>query len=228
MVLSIMVLFIVAALVIVTLLPNNSQASAKALVNGNFEGGFVEQPKCRWRSDLYGVDVGAGWNCFTNQGAARYGFYGDTWPPVVADGHYSQLIEINTWGLQSAENDRYAGIYQTVPTLTGAEYRLSLRGMIRTTKLDGDLWRYRVQIAYLPGANRDWRDVKSWIDVGWDTYYPRTEPGVFSDYQTTLRPTSEKTTLFIRVWKKWGLVDEEIDVNLDTITFVKLEEPPSK
>jgi hypothetical protein len=212
-----------------TLLPSNSQAATgEKLVNGNFEAGFLQQPTCRWRSDLYGIDVGKGWNCFTNQGAARYGFYGDTWSPVVADGNFSQLIEINTWGLLSADNDRYAGIYQTVPTVAEAEYRLSLRGMIRTTKLDGDPWRYRVQVAYLPGVDRDWRDVKNWIDVGWDKYYLRTEPGAFSDYQTTLRPTSEQTTLFIRVWKKWGLVNEEIDVNLDMISFVKLQKPPSK
>lgn len=216
-------LVISANLVLISLLPVKSHAATgEVLINGSFEGGFVDQSHCRWRSDLYATDVGAGWTCFTNQGAVRYGFYADAWSPVVADGNYSQLIEINTWGLESGSNDRYAGIYQTVPTIPGAEYRLSMRGMIRTTILDGDPWRYRVQVGYLPGVNTDWRDVENWSDVGWDSYYPRTEPGKFSEYQGTIRPTSEQITLFIRVWKKWGLTNEEINVNLDAISFVKL------
>ena len=108
----------------------------------------------------------------------------------------------------------------------GAVYRFSLRGMIRTTNLDGDPWRYRVQVGYLHGPMSDWRKVQNWTDVGWDTYYPRTEPGAFSDYQTTLRAQHEQITLFIRVWKKWGLTDEEVDVNLDAITLVKVGGPP--
>jgi hypothetical protein len=221
----VMLVLIVPALVIMTMLPNSSQAATpEGLVNGGFESGFVNQPHCRWRSDLYGTDVGAGWNCFTNQGAARYGFYADKWPAVVADGNYSQLIEINTWGLQSGDNDRYAGIYQIVATTPGAEYRFSMRGMIRSTNLEGDPWRYRVQVGYVSGVNEDWRDVENWTDVGWDKVYPRTEPGVFSNYQTTIRPSSDQMTLFVRVWKKWGLTNEEIDVNLDTISLAPLED----
>jgi hypothetical protein len=64
--------------------------------------------------------------------------------------------------------------------------------------------------------------------VGWDTYYPRTEPGAFSEFQTVIRPTSDTITLFIRVWKKWGLTNEELNVNLDAITLVKLGGPPPK
>jgi hypothetical protein len=222
-------LLISAALLMLTLLPSHGQAATgESLVNGNFEAGFVSQPHCRWRSDLYGIEVGAGWNCFTNQGAARYGFYADQWPATVADGQTSQLIEINTWGLQSGDNDRYAGIYQSVPTVAGTEYQLSLRGMIRSTKLDGDPWRYRVQVGYLTGADQDWRHVKNWSDVGWNTYYPRTQPGIFSEYKTTFTATSDQTTFFIRVWKKWGLTNEEINVNLDSLSLVKLENPPAK
>src|SRR5690606_35150963 len=191
--------------------PQPSHAnSPHPLINGSFEGGFVDQPVCRWRSDLYETTVGAGWRCFTNFGAARYGFYADSWSPVVADGQHSQLIEINTWGLESGDNDRYAGIYQTVPTIPGAAYQFSLRGMIRTTNLDGDEWRYRVEVGYLDGkkAGTDWRKVNNWTDVDWNTYYPRTEPGTFSDYQTLVRPQTNQVTLFIRVWKKWGLTNE--------------------
>jgi hypothetical protein len=214
---------VMMALMFIVGLPSKSHAAPEqVLLNGSFEGGFVSQEHCRWRSDLYAVDVGAGWTCFHNHGAARYGFYADAWSPVVADGNYSQLIEVNTWGLPSANNDRYAGIYQTVSTVPGATYRFSMRGMIRTTNLEGDPWRYRVQVGYLEGPGRDWRDVENWTDVGWDTYYSRTEPGAFSEYQTTFQPTSKQVTIFIRVWKKWGLTEEEIDVNLDSIRLVKV------
>jgi hypothetical protein len=219
-----LLLLVIAAGVVIAALPHTSHASTPpTLINGSFEGGFVNQPVCRWRSDLYETNVGAGWRCFTNFGAARYGFYADAWPPVVADGQTSQLIEINTWGLESGDNDRYAGIYQTVPTSPGADYQFSMRGMIRTTKLDGDAWRYSVQVGYLEGGDTDWRNVKNWTDVGWNTYYPRTEPGVFNEYQTVLTPESDQITLFIRVWKKWGLTNEEIDVNLDAISLMRDE-----
>jgi hypothetical protein len=217
-------LLFVIALMAMTVIPVYSHvAPGGGLVNGSFEDGFVAQEGCRWRSELYNVDVGAGWHCFHNQGAARYGFYADQWAPVVADGSTSQLIEINTWGLQHGDNDRYAGIYQTVKTVPGNAYRLALRGMIRTTGLEGDEWRYRVQVGFLYGASGEWRDVTDWQDVGWDTYYPRTAPGQFSDFQTTFTAPSEQTTIFIRVWKKWGITNEEIDVNLDAISLVKAE-----
>jgi hypothetical protein len=222
-------LAIATALLAATMVPHSSQAAIEQVIlNGSFEGGFVNQPHCRWRSDLYDTKVGAGWSCFTNFGAARYGFYADTWSPVVADGSYSQLIEINTWGLEHGDNDRYAGIYQTVPTVAGSDYRLTLAGMIRTTNLDGDPWRYRVQVGYVQGVATDWRDVENWGDVGWDTYYPRTEPGVFSEFQSTIRAQADHMTLFIRVWKKWGLTNEELDVNLDAISMVYLGAPPSE
>lgn len=223
-------LFLIALVALLVTPPQTSHASGphQPLINGSFEGGFVDQPVCRWRSE-YETTVGAGWRCFHNFGAARYGFYADEWASVVADGQVSQLIEINTWGLESGDNDRYAGIYQTVHTIPGAAYQLSMRGMIRTTNMEGDEWRYRVEVGYLDGkkAGTDWRRVQNWTDVEWNTYYPRTEPGSFSDYQAIVRPNTNQVTIFIRVWKKWGLTNEEIDVNLDAISFV-LVDPPKK
>ena len=40
----------------------------------------------------------SGWQCFTNGGAANYGFYDDQWERTVAEGRHSQLIEVNTKG----------------------------------------------------------------------------------------------------------------------------------
>lgn len=206
-------LSVVAVVTTVAALPRIMRASEEnILANGGFEHGFVAVPGC-------GI-VGSQWNCFTNGGAANYGFYDDSWDLVVAEGDHSQLIEINTKDMAAGDNDRYAGLSQTARVVKGQPYRFSMRGMIRTTSTEGDPWRYSVQVGTLDRPNGDWRDVTNWVDVGWNTYYPRTEPGSFSDFQTIFVPQSEVITVFIRVWKKWGVAFEELDVDLDAIALV--------
>ncbi len=163
--------------------------------------------------------VGSGWQCFTNGGAANYGFYDDQWDRTVAEGNHSQLIEINTKNIMVGDADRYAGIYQTVAVVDWADYTLSLKGMIRTTSMDGDPWRYRVQVGWTFGPYPNWGAVNNWKDVGWDTYYERTDPGAFLSYSTNLMAESDYVTVYIRVWKKWGVPNEEIDINLDAIAL---------
>jgi LysM repeat protein len=181
------------------------------LSNGSFEHGFSSQAGCGM--------VGSGWHCFTNGGAAVYGFYDDQWERTRFDGNHSQLIEINTKGIQNADHDRYAGIYQTVRVVDWANYTLSLRGLIRTTLLDGDPWRYRVQVGWSAGPHASWGAVTNWTDVGWDTYYARTEPGAFLSYATNIMAEDDYLTIYLRVWKKWGVAEEEIDINFDAITL---------
>jgi LysM repeat protein len=203
---------VVGAVILAAVMPRITTASdTNLLANGSFEHGFGQIAGC-------GI-VGAQWDCFTNGGAANYGFYDDQWDLVVADGHHSQLIEVNTKGLAAGDNDRYAGIAQTVRVVKGEKYKFSMRGMIRTTVEGGDPYRYSVQVGYLDGPHGDWRDVKNWTDAGWTTYYERTKPGSFSDFQTILVPDSEVITVFVRVWKKWGVAFEELDVNLDAIAL---------
>lgn len=206
---------IVAVLVmsaVVAASPNSLVASyVNVLDNGDFEYGFGNQPGCGM--------VGAGWQCFTNGGGANYGFYDDQWTPTVADGSHSQLIEINTKGVSNPEHDRYAGIYQTVAVVDWAEYTLNLKGMIRTTLMDGDPWRYRVQVGWTNGHYADWTKVSNWTDVGWDSYYPREAPGGFSAYATKIMAEDDYLTIYVRVWKKWGISEEEIDISFDTIAL---------
>ena len=209
------VLALVFTLGIITIaaIPRATTASQdNVLANGSFEHGFSSIPGC-------GV-VGAQWGCFTNGGAANYGFYDDQWELVVADGKNSQLIEINTKGFAAADSDRYAGIYQTVKVDSSAKYTFSMRGMIRSTNQDGDPWRYRVEVGWTKGPHADRRNVDNWTDAGWDTYYERTKPGSFSDFRTGLVPDSDIITIYIRVWKKWGVPNHELDVNLDSISLV--------
>ena len=188
------------------------QASyVNVLKNGDFEHGFYQADGC-------GI-VGNYWHCMTNGGAANYGFYDEQWDPVVSDGEHGQLIEVNTKGIDAPDADRYAGLYQTVAVIDWAEYTLSLKGMIRTTMMDGDPWRYRVQVGWTNGAYADWTKVTNWQDVGWDTYYERTSPGSMSDYSTKFMAEDDYITVYVRVWKKWGIPGEEIDLNLDSISL---------
>lgn len=213
------VISILAGAAMVGAVPQTADASdvMNVVKNGSFESGFTSQPGCGM--------VGSGWTCFTNGGAAEYGFYDDMWEPVVADGKHSQLLEINTKGLVVADADRYSGIYQTVWVKPGEVYKLSLAGMLRTTNLEGDPWRYRVEVGYTHGPQTDWQHVKNWQDVGWDDYYERTKPGGFSGFMGQIKAKEETLTLYIRVWKKWGVPNEEIDVNLDAISLVGMVDP---
>lgn len=181
------------------------------LTNGGFERGFRATP--------VGM-VGKSWGWFDNGGRANFGAFDDTWPPVVQTGAHSQLIFINTLGWDQSENDRYAGIYQTVRGLTvGAEYVLSLSGMLRGLSTDGDrnLHNYRLEWGYAAFGETDWRAVGNWNRVPWDEVHSLLEPGSMDEFRTSFKAPSGKVTLFFRVWKMWGTADREVDVNLDDI-----------
>ena len=90
-----------------------SAGNVDMLANGGFEGGFVSQAGCG--------TVGKSWGCFTNGGAANYGFYDEQWSPVIAEGTHGQLIEINSKGFGAPDADRIAGIYQTVRVVDWAK-----------------------------------------------------------------------------------------------------------
>lgn len=205
-------LAVVAILALVAAMPAITSASeVDALSNGGFEHGFRQVNGCG--------EVGNQWECFTNGGAANFGFHEDQWASTVYEGKSSQLIEINTKNLAAGDNDRYAGISQTTRVVAGEQYKFSLRGMIRSSNSEGDPWRYSVQVGWLDEPEGDWQDVTNWTDVGWNTYYTLDTPGAFSAFQTQLVPHSEFITLFVRVWKKWGVAYEELDVNLDAISL---------
>lgn len=197
-------------------------ASPNLISNGSFECGFSMVPGCGM--------VGSGWGCFTNGGSAEYGFYDDLWSPVVQDGAHSQLIEINTKQFAASEPDRYAGIYQVVRGLReGETYEFSLWGQMReeASHPDEDMYRYRVEWGYAPlDANPSPADITNWVEVPWDTIYPRIEPGEMASYAVKLQAPCSKMILGIRAWKKWGTSYRELDVNLDAVSLVRCEPMP--
>ncbi len=182
------------------------------LANGDFEEGFRATPV---------GEVGDGWDWFHNGGAADYGFYRDTWAPVVYDGENSQLVEINTYGVGGQDADRYAGIYQTVAVEPGETYQLRVHGMLRALESDPDRvgYNYRVQYGIDYQGGTDWRLVDDWLEIPWDTVHPRLSPGPMESFSTPVAATSKRLTVFLRVWKKWGTAERELDVNLDSISL---------
>ncbi len=186
--------------------------STERLTNGSFEEGFHSTPT---------GFVANGWHWFNNGGQATYGYYDDTWAPVVYDGQHSQLIEINTFCRGGSDADRYSGIYQTVAVEAGETYQLSLHGMLRALEDDPDRagYNYRVQYGIDYNGGTDWAAVSNWVEIPWNTVHPRLTPGSMESYSASIKASGTRLTLFIRVWKKWGTVSRELDVNLDAISL---------
>jgi hypothetical protein len=183
------------------------------LTNGDFESGFTSTPE--------GYAVGSGWSWFDNGGSVQVGFYDETWSPVIYDGDHAQLIELNTYNLGGSEADRYAGIYQTVAVVPGETYELTLHGMLRAVEDDPDRtnYSYRLQYGVDDAGGTDWTAVDNWVEVPWDTVYPRLSPGSLDSYSASITAASPRLTLFIRAWKKWGTIQRELDVDLDAISL---------
>lgn len=163
------------------------------ILNGGFEEGFQE------------AGVAFGWGGFSN-GNALVGWGADSWDPVVAAGETAQMIEIKN----ASEMNRYAGIYQTVSVVPGAQYRLTVRGLVRST--EGDIetsdYGYRLQYAVDGEGGTAWELVpeSAWMEIPWDEQ-PLGDSAAMvyrvERYETTITAKSEKLTLFIRGWKKW-------------------------
>ncbi len=185
--------------------------SGNVLTNGGFEEGFTYVPDCGM--------VANGWSCFTNGGAADYGFYADRWGPVVKSGHYSQLIEINThrmWG----QNDRIAGIYQVVSVVPGETYTLRVSGILRADDTDADPWRYVVEWGYDPNGGTDWTQVRDWYVLPWNRYDSRLHPGPINEFTAHVKATGHMLTIFLRLRMKWGMWFRMVDLNLDDVSLV--------
>ncbi len=209
----ILTIAITASAALVAAVPMVTSASdTDVLANGSFEQGFVNVPGC-------GI-VGAGWNCFTNGGGANYGFYDDQWEPVVADGKHSQLIEINGKGLMAPDHDRYAGLSQTVRVAPWGKYTFTnARHGTRpnTSKATrGDVaWKSALgEGSKRTGGNGqlDWRGHQHLPLRPSGTRIFQRVPHHFV--------TRRLSRSLCAVWRKWGVPNEELDVNLDGIALI--------
>jgi len=202
---SVLVVVFVLGLSATTL---NAGGYGERLSNGSFEEGFE------------GNGVGTNWVGFNNGGSAFYHFQDDTSPAFNFDGSHSQLIEVSTLNYFVTEQERYAGIYQTVSVVAGTPYTLTMHGMLRVLPNDPDMnnWAYIVQWGIDSSGGTDWGSV-AWKDVPWQNTYDWQKPGPLSDFTTTFTAPSNKITLFIRALKKFPTNGRDLFVNLDGISL---------
>ncbi len=188
-----------------------SMTTGSLLVNGGFEHGFSAQNGCGM--------VGNNWGCFQSGGKAGYGFYDDSWERVVAGGSHAQLIEINS-KQDTVEQNRTAGIYQTVHVVPGMTYDLSFEAMIRANDLDsgGDPWRYVMQVGYTHNGSTDWQDAV-WQEIDAGPIQDRVDPTGYNPVSLKVKAEGHQLTVFIAGVMKWGDWNREVDFNIDKVNL---------
>jgi hypothetical protein len=178
--------------------------------NGDFEEDFPAE-----------LGLGRGWSNFNN-GSALIGWNAETWAQVVPERQQAQMIEIKN----SRERDRYAGIYQTITVVPNQQYRLSLKGLIRSS--EGEVTRsnygYRLQYALDHQGGTTWELLpdEAWRELPWDEQplaQTPTDRYRIDTFNTTITSQSDSLTLFIRGWKKW--IDSGTGIyDLDDISLI--------
>jgi hypothetical protein len=186
-------------------------APVNVIVNGGFEDGFVQ-----------GQGMGVGWGRFES-GFALAGWYDDTWTKVVFEGQHAQLLELKN----ATQQDRaFVGIFQTVSVVSGANYVLTLHGLIRSDEGSPEVSHggYKVQYGIDFTGSMDWQSPNiQWVELPWNDQ-PRQDPtgqNVYEMDSATANVTAQtgKLTLFIRGQKKWpdGL---EGNYDIDGVSLV--------
>jgi len=188
-----------------------SMNTDQLLVNGGFEHGFTARDGCGM--------VGNNWGCFQNGGKAGYGFYDDAWERVVAGGSHAQLIEINS-KQDTVEQNRTAGIYQTVEVVPGMTYDLAFEAMIRANDLSsgGDPWRYVMQVGFTHDGSTNWEDA-NWQDIDAGPIQDRVDPSGYHPVNLKVMAESHQLTVFIAGVMKWGDWNREVDFNIDKVNL---------
>jgi hypothetical protein len=178
-------------------------SQAEGLTNGSFEDGFEN-------------GIGVKWHAFNN-GDAKFGWADETWSALVWDGEHAQHMEIWDAGVF----DRYVGIYQTVFTVPGASYELTVHGVVRSNEgsVQASSHGYRLQWGVDYNGGNDWQAVDEWTDVGWDEQPLDAESYTLGSYSTALKATSASTTLFIRGWKKWPTRGSYVKFAVDDVSL---------
>lgn len=195
-------------LALAAFVPGTAAGTGERLSNGSFEEGFGSN------------GVALNWTGFHNGGNAYYHFQDDTSPAFNYDGKHSQLIQISTMNYYVVEQERCAGIYQTVAVVAGTPYTLTLHGMIRTLANDPDRnnWAYVVQWAIDASGGTDWSKV-AWQTVPWQDTFDWQRPGPLSHFTTTFTAPSNKLTLFIRALKKFPTYGRDLYINIDGVSL---------
>jgi hypothetical protein len=176
-------------------------ARVNVLENGDFEKGVDEQ------------GVALNWQSFSNGGAV-VSYSAETGDPHIRNGTRAQRISI----AQASQQSRYAGIYQAVEVKAGQPYTLTLHGQIRTGPgdIEASGYGYRMQYAIDDTGGTNWQAIpdEDWIELPWDEQRLDAADVEFLSYETTITPSSDDLTLFVRGWNKWadpGLAEYTLD-----------------
>ena len=113
------------------------------------------------------------------------------------------------------------GIYQVVDVVPDARYMFSFYGMVRSTEGSEakSRWNYRIQVGFDPQGGTDPSAVTEWTQMDWPEHEIMS-PGAMQSYAHGVTATSDKMTVFIRLWKKFPTAGEEVDVNIDAVSLV--------
>jgi hypothetical protein len=175
------------------------------LVNGDFEQGF----------DQGGVALG--WQSFKNDNVQAG--YGRETAPYVESGVSAQRIAMSGAGAFN----RYAGLSQQVTVVAGQVYTLTMHGQIRSGggNVEVSSYGYRLQYAVSLAGLKNWENVPEadWVELPWDEQLLNSAATQFYSYTTTIRPTADKLTLFVRAWNKWP-DPGEAQYTLDSFSLV--------
>ena len=185
--------------------------TAELLRNGGFESGFSARSGCGM--------VGAEWGCFQNGGRAAFGFYDEGWGRAIAEGSHAQMIEINTSD-QFGDQNRTAGIYQTLNVVKGQTYELTFKAMIRADDLaaGGDPWRYVMLVGFDHSGGQQWANAV-WQEVNAGPIQDRLNPSGYHTVRVSVKAMGNKLTVFIAGRMKWGDWNREVDFNIDAVSL---------
>ncbi len=176
------------------------------VANGGFEWGFTDE------------GVAKSWHKFDN-GSALVLFTDEPWDKAILSGDNAQRITI----VDATKPDRYAGIYQSFNVVPGEVYSLTMNGQIRSAfgDISASNYGYRMQYAIDWAGGTDWTTIPSeeWVELPWDEQLLDGDNMFFLDYSAEVVPPTEKITLFIRAWSKWG-DGLESQYTLDALSLV--------
>jgi len=124
--------------------------------------------------------------------------------------------------LSGAVKEIAISAFSRADVVPGSRYMFSFYGMVRSTE-GSELrskWNYRVQVGFDYDGGSDPDAVTEWVQMdNWPETY-RLSPGSFQSYAHGVTATSDKLTVFIRVWKKFPTVGEEANINIDAVSLV--------
>jgi hypothetical protein len=158
------------------------------LKNGDFQGGF----------DPSGI--ANNWQGFSRV-AGVFGWSDETYPTLLFESPHAQMMRIRS----TQYPDAYVGIYQNAAVVKGRPYELALHGLIRSTEgsPQKSSWAYRLQWGIDLKGRNNWQSVAEWTDLGWDDQPIGAPNPTIDQYQTTVTPTGNTLTVFVRGWRKW-------------------------